>query len=228
MSTILATSFLPEPTTRMSRLPNFSTAAATSLSQLASEFGRIATLSTFAPSASHSAATFFNSSALPAAITTLAPAPASTFAASAPNAPDAPVTIAVLPRTSNRERGFFRKASDMTVSPLTSPARGRGRRVSAPGEGTFLDPEACGSPHPAPSQPRLRWLRKLASAARHPLPLRRGREGTSLPRRQHRHQNGADIVATVDDLAVLVRANVAAIVRLQHMLLAVDDHGEFA
>ena len=43
-----------------------------------------------------------------AASTTLAPAPASTLAASAPNAPDAPVTIAVLPRTSNSESGFLR------------------------------------------------------------------------------------------------------------------------
>ena len=97
----------------MSTRPNFSTAAATILSQLASELGRTAMLATLAPSASHSAATFFSSSARPAAITTLAPAPASTFADSAPNAPDAPVTIAVLPLMSNRECGFFRKSSDM-------------------------------------------------------------------------------------------------------------------
>jgi hypothetical protein len=31
----------------------------------------------------------------------------------APNAPVAPVTIAVLPLTSNRESGFYKKSSDM-------------------------------------------------------------------------------------------------------------------
>jgi len=66
------------------------------------------------PSCSQAAATFFSSPALLAQSTTLAPAPASTFAANAPNAPAAPVTIAVLPRMSNRESGFFRNSSDMT------------------------------------------------------------------------------------------------------------------
>src|SRR5262249_27670228 len=51
-----------------------------------------------------------------ALITTLAPAPANTLAAIAPNAPVAPVMIAVLPRTSNRESGFLRKSSDMGVT----------------------------------------------------------------------------------------------------------------
>ena len=48
----------------MSTRPNFSTAAATISSQLASELGRNATDATLAPSASHSPATFFSSSAL--------------------------------------------------------------------------------------------------------------------------------------------------------------------
>jgi hypothetical protein len=82
-------------------------------SQLASELGRLATTSVLPPSFSHSAASFFSPSALLAAITTLAPAPARVFAAIAPNAPVAPVMTAVLPRTSNSESGFFRKSSDM-------------------------------------------------------------------------------------------------------------------
>jgi hypothetical protein len=65
------------------------------------------------PSSAHSAATFFSSSCLLPASTTLAPAPAKVLAASAPNAPDAPVTTAVLPFTSNKASGFFRKASDI-------------------------------------------------------------------------------------------------------------------
>ena len=97
----------------MSTPPKRFTAASTILSQFAAELGRILTASTLAPSFSHSAATFFSASVPPAASTTLQPAPASTWAASAPNAPVAPVTIAVLPRTSNRESGFFRKSSDM-------------------------------------------------------------------------------------------------------------------
>ena len=114
MSTILATLFLPEADHQdVDAAEALRPRPRRSLSQFASELGRSATLSTLAPSASHSAATFFSSSALPAASTTLAPAPASTLAASAPNAPEAPVTIAVLPRTSNSEAGFFRKSSDM-------------------------------------------------------------------------------------------------------------------
>ena len=34
----------------------------------------------------------------------------------APKAPDAPVTMAVLPLTSNRESGFFKKSSDIVSS----------------------------------------------------------------------------------------------------------------
>src|SRR5207237_8569294 len=95
--------------------PNRLTAASTILSQLAAEFGRRFAASVLAPSPSHSAATVLSASAPPAASTRLQPAPASTLAASAPNAPEAPVTTAVLPRTSNSESGFFRKSSDMTV-----------------------------------------------------------------------------------------------------------------
>src|SRR5262249_19545199 len=100
----------------MSIRPNFSTAAATILSQLASELGRSAMLATLPPSFSHSSTTFLSSSARPAASTTLPPATASTFADNAPNAPDAPVTIAVLPLMSNSDCGFFRKSSDMAAS----------------------------------------------------------------------------------------------------------------
>src|ERR1700761_4198715 len=96
----------------MSTRPNVSTAAFTIASQLASELGRLAMISDLPPSAVQASATFFSSAALLAESTTLAPAPARTLAASAPNAPDAPVTIAVLPRTSNNDSGFFRKSSD--------------------------------------------------------------------------------------------------------------------
>src|SRR5580692_8902809 len=118
---------MPEATTRMSSRPKRSTAAFTIASQFASELGRFAKASTLPLSFLQLSATFFSSAALAAAITTLAPAPASTFAASAPNAPDAPVTIAVLPLTSNSESGFLRKSSD-TASPLCArPCAGHAR-----------------------------------------------------------------------------------------------------
>src|SRR5712671_4804755 len=107
---------MPDASTRISTQPNRLTAASTILSQLAAEFGRRFAASVLAPSPSHSAATVLRASAPPAASTRLQPAPASTLAASAPNAPEAPVTIAVLPRTSNSDSGFFRKSSDMADS----------------------------------------------------------------------------------------------------------------
>src|SRR5215467_9001420 len=107
---------MPEASTRMSTPPNRFTATSTILSQFAAELGRRFTPSVLAPSPSHSAATALSASAPPAASTRLQPAPASTLAASAPNAPEAPVTIAVLPRTSNSDSGFFRNSSDMTDS----------------------------------------------------------------------------------------------------------------
>src|SRR5215475_2702531 len=100
----------------MSTRPNLSTAAFTILSQFSSEFGRSATTSVLLPSFSHSPATFLSSSVLLAASTTFAPAPASVFAANAPKAPEAPVTIAVLPLMSNSASGLFRNASDMVSS----------------------------------------------------------------------------------------------------------------
>src|SRR5262249_47027621 len=51
---------------------------------------------------------------------------ASTLAASAPNAPEAPVTIAVLPRMSNSESGFLKKSSGMMgMTPSASLRRRR-------------------------------------------------------------------------------------------------------
>src|SRR5262245_11714929 len=123
-STILETLLRPEATTRMSTRPNLSTAALTTLSQFSSELGRTAMISVLAPSFSHSAATFFSSSALLAARTTLAPAPARVFAASAPKAPDAPATIAVLPLISNNDSGFLRNDSDIISSRYFCQGRG--------------------------------------------------------------------------------------------------------
>src|SRR5690242_14639800 len=106
---------MPEASTRMSTAPKRCTAAATILSQCAAELGRKLRLSTLAPSFSHSAATFLSASAPPAARTRLQPAPARTCAASAPKAPVAPVTIAVLPLTSNSDNGFFRTSSGIDL-----------------------------------------------------------------------------------------------------------------
>ena len=104
-STIFDTLFWPDATTRMSTPPKRFTAASTMSSQLASELGRLATISALPPSASQSAATFFSAASLLAQMTTLAPAPASTLLAMAPNAPVAPVMIAVLPLTLNSDSG---------------------------------------------------------------------------------------------------------------------------
>src|SRR6185436_7626660 len=78
------------------------------------------------PSFTHSAATFFRPSALLAVMTTFAPAAASVFAAMAPSAPVAPVTIAVLPLTLNSDSGSFRKSSDIELS--TRSFRGAAKR----------------------------------------------------------------------------------------------------
>src|SRR5258708_21332719 len=124
-STIFAILLRPEATTRMSSRPKAVAAAATIASQFSAELGRFATIAVtivlLPPSAWHSAATFLSSSSRLAASTTLAPAPASTLAASEPNAPDAPVTMAVLPLMSNREAGFFKKSSDMGFSFFSLP-----------------------------------------------------------------------------------------------------------
>src|SRR5262249_40244728 len=171
-STIFETLLRPPATTRMSMRPNALTAPSTMSAQFASELGRLAMVPTRAPSFSHSAATFLSSAALPAASTTLAPAAASTFAASAPNAPDAPVTIAVLPRMSNSDRGFFRMSSDMMNSFF-----GHGRtRPGHPTSSTRNSPDVD---------------------ARH----KAGHDGFASLHRRDRHQDGADLVAAIDDLA---------------------------
>src|SRR3989442_5517991 len=56
-----------------------------------------------------------------------------------------------------------------------------------------------------------------------------GMTGTaSFLRRRYRNQHGHDIVAAVDDLAAFVRPDEAAIVGLEHGLLAAGDQGELA
>src|SRR4051794_462694 len=171
---------MPEASTRISTPPNRLTAASTMLSQLAAELGRRFTASILAPSAPHSSATAFSASAPPAASTRLQPAPASTLAASAPNAPEAPVTIAVLPRTSNRERGFFKNSSDMADSQLARTfhrhPEARAKRASkgdGPGRSSFEALASLG---------RLRMT------------------DHKLFDRRDRDRDGADIVAAVDDL----------------------------
>src|SRR5215472_5939824 len=178
-------------------------------SQLASELGRLATTSVLPPSASHSAATFLSSSALLAASTTLPPAPASTLAASAPKAPDAPVTIAVLPLMSNSAVGFFRKSSDMGFPCFSVRVFGK---AGAGGWGWTRARSRI--PHPA----------ALRAAT---LPEDGEGEVTSL-RRGHRHEHRHDVIAAVDDLALFVGADEAAVVRLEHDVLAPSDDGQFA
>src|SRR6202171_5449479 len=144
---IFCTLLMPEASTTMSTPPNRFTAASTILSQFAAELGRMLTVSALAPSSSQSPATFFSASAPPAASTTLQPAPDSTCAASAPNAPVAPVTIAVLPLTSNRESGFFRKSSGMVYSPFLSiPPPERGRLGGGPRPGGLRQGHHRGPP----------------------------------------------------------------------------------
>src|SRR5258706_14786587 len=67
--------------------------------------------------ASPAAAAVLGGGGLLAVITTGPPESAMTFAASAPNAPVAPVMTAVLPLTLNSDSGSFRKSSDI-VSPF--------------------------------------------------------------------------------------------------------------
>src|SRR5580700_1050043 len=206
---------MPEASTRMSTPPKRFTAASTILSQFAAELGRMLTVSTLAPRFSQSAATFFSASAPPAASTTLQPAPESTCAASAPNAPVAPVTMAILPLTSNRESGFFRKSSDMVISQR---------------HGLFPSP-ACGGGWGGGLRPRRlpRWLRLAPSgiASLAASPASGGGIISSLHRR-HGHRNRADLIAAVDDLAAFVRADVDAVAGLGHRLLAAGDHRELA
>src|SRR3954470_4286066 len=116
----------------MSTLLKRSTAALTMVAQFSSELGRLATMWTLPPSASHSAESFFRPAALLAQMTTLAPAPASVLAAIAPNAPVAPVMTAVLPLTLNSESGSFRKSSDI-LRPLHGHSGTREARARNPG-----------------------------------------------------------------------------------------------
>src|SRR5665213_584178 len=53
---------------------------------------------------------------------------------------------------------------------------------------------------------------------------------SSASLRRHRHcgRDGADFVAAVDDLARLVRLDDTGVERLEHRLLTVDNHREFA
>src|SRR5215475_1009723 len=224
-STIFDTLLSPPATTRMSTRPKASTAAFTMASQLASESGRLPMLATLAPRAAHSPAIFFSSAALPAASVTLAPAAASTCAASFPNAPDAPVMMALLPRMSNSERGFLNRSSAMiqlislswsAARPLAPPRPSgeRSARSCAPGEGARAHIESHSPPHPNPLPAGERERAEFAA----PLSLHR----------RDRHHDRADLVAAIDDLAHLIRSDDAGIVLLQHRLLSADDHGQLA
>src|SRR5215469_3096865 len=184
----------------MSTPPKRLTATSTTFSQFAAELGRMLIASTLAPSARHSVATWLSASSPPAASTRLQPAPASTLEASAPKAPEAPVTIAVLPRMSKSERGFLRKSSDMIERPV-----GWGHARPCAG-------------HPRLTQQSRAWMAG-ASPAMTP---------SVLLHRRDRHRNRADLVAAVDDLAALVRSDVAAVARTHDRLLATNNDSELA
>src|SRR5690349_18222535 len=186
----------------MSTRPNLSTAALTILSQFSSELGRSAMISASPPSFSHSVATFFSSSVLLAASTTLAPAPANVFAASAPKAPDAPVMMAVLPLMSNSDRGSLRNSSDIASSRYFLVMAGLVPAISF-------------------RKARPSWSRSPGQAGDD------GPRGPSL-RRGGRDQNGANILAAVDDFAVFVRRDEAGISRPGDDFLAPGDHRQLA
>src|SRR6266566_6372259 len=202
---------MPEASTTMSTPPKRCTAAATILSQCAAELGRKLMLSTLAPSFLHSAATLFSASAPPAAMTRLQPAPANTCAASAPNAPVAPVTIAVLPRTSNNDSGFFRKSSAMTfLSCLCRHSEVRTQRASK-NEGRAPAASCEG--------------REACHRAGH---FRPDMTELFLLHRGDGDRYRADSVAAIDNLARFVRADIAAVARLHDHLLAAGDDSELA
>src|SRR5215471_4355025 len=99
MSTIFATSFLPDATTRISTPPKRAVALLVISSHARSESGRTLSPSTSAPRSRHWAATTSSSALLPAAMTRRAP-----------TAPEAPVTMATLPLISNSDVGLRRSS----------------------------------------------------------------------------------------------------------------------
>src|SRR5262249_32799663 len=129
--------------------------------------------------------------------------PPSTCEASAGNAPDAPVTMAVLPLMSNSESGFFKRSSAMTYSHSSWPGLSRPSRLV--GHGGALSIGMAGT---SPAMTVCLLLLRL--------------------RRRHGDQHGHHLVAAVDDLPALVDADEAGVERLQHALLAVDDDGQLA
>ena len=103
ISSIKATLFIPDATTSMSSCPNSATVRSTIPAQDSSESGR-ALISMAGPV--HAAEISSTFARLPPARATLHPAPERHRAATAPNAPDAPVINAAFPEMSKSERGF--------------------------------------------------------------------------------------------------------------------------
>src|SRR5260370_11945626 len=200
---------MPEASTTMSTPPKRCTAAATILSQCAAELERKLTLSTLTTSFLHSVATLFSATVPPAAMTRLQPAPANTCAASAPNAPVAPVTIAVWPRTSNNDSGFFRKSSAMVLLFSFSPRAGRRSGSGGLSAGLRI---AERPPHPS------RFADDVSPHA--------GRGDSRHRGDGDRYR--ADSVAAIDNLARFVRADTAAVARLHDHFLAAGDDSELA
>ena len=110
ISTIFATSFLPEATTRMSTRPKRSlTRLRRSSRRPPRRRARLLTRFDFGADARGMLTAISSSSlALPAVSTSLAPAAARTSAAKAPKAPEAPVTMATLP-SRRRARADWRE-----------------------------------------------------------------------------------------------------------------------
>ena len=107
MSSIFATELIPDATTSMSNFSKFLIARSINSVQFISLSGRKLIVTTSAPRILHSSLTFLRASLFPAARTSLHPAPANAFAATVPNAPDAPVIKATLLLKLNKESGLL-------------------------------------------------------------------------------------------------------------------------
>src|SRR5580700_6232420 len=104
----------PEATTSWSTRPNFCSAASSIAWASARLSGRRTITAGSPPSSRTSATTSSSSSLLPDASSTLPPSAVSASAVARPNVPEAPVTMATLPLTSNSDSGL-RSGSEIMV-----------------------------------------------------------------------------------------------------------------
>src|SRR5262249_29981584 len=155
------------------------------------------------------------------------PAPASTCAASAPNAPVAPVTIAVLPLTSNNDSGFFRKSSGISYSSVS-----RHPEVAANGSGP-AGPMTSSAALDGCIRDIVGHSSRLVEFTIGPA-TSPGSVGSHLAvtsglfHRRHGDCDCANFIASIDDLARFVGTDIAAVTRFHDHLLATGNDCEFA